>query len=39
MNASTIDIGNGIDLYYEEAGSGPVILFVHGMWGYMPILP
>ena len=33
MNASTIDIGNGIDLYYEEAGSGPVILFVHGMWG------
>jgi non-heme chloroperoxidase len=33
MNASMIDIGNGIDLYYEEAGSGPVILFVHGMWG------
>lgn len=33
MKESTVDIGNGISLYYEEAGAGPVILFVHGMWG------
>ena len=24
---------NGADLYYESAGSGPVLLFVHGMCG------
>src|SRR5438105_1958256 len=33
MKESTLDIGNGLSLYYEEAGAGPVILFVHGMWG------
>jgi pimeloyl-ACP methyl ester carboxylesterase len=25
---------NGTDLYYEERGSGPAILFVHGMCGF-----
>src|SRR6476620_8324653 len=29
---STIRI-NGTDLYYEETGSGPGLLFVHGMCG------
>jgi 3-oxoadipate enol-lactonase len=30
---STIDV-NGTTLYYEEAGSGPSLLFVHGMAGF-----
>ncbi|HUI60098.1 MAG TPA: alpha/beta hydrolase [Steroidobacteraceae bacterium] len=33
MNAATVDVGNGVRLYYEERGEGPVLLFVHGMWG------
>jgi pimeloyl-ACP methyl ester carboxylesterase len=31
--AGSIDVGNGAYLYYEERGSGPVLLLVHGMWG------
>jgi non-heme chloroperoxidase len=33
MISSTVDVGNGLQIYYEEQGSGPVILLVHGMWG------
>lgn len=33
MNSSTVDIGNGLKIYYEEQGAGPAILLVHGMWG------
>lgn len=33
MNSSTVDVGNGLQIYYEEQGAGPVILLVHGMWG------
>jgi non-heme chloroperoxidase len=33
MIGSTVDIGNGVQIYYEECGTGPVLLFVHGMWG------
>ncbi len=29
---NTVDIGNGIQLYYEEKGSGQPVLFVHGVW-------
>lgn len=32
MKTGAIDIGGGVQLYYEECGEGPVILFVHGMW-------
>jgi len=32
MKSATIDIGNGVQLYYEECGQGPTIVFVHGMW-------
>ncbi|MEJ1964673.1 MAG: alpha/beta hydrolase [Gammaproteobacteria bacterium] len=32
MISSTVDIGHGVQLYYEEAGKGPAIVFVHGMW-------
>jgi non-heme chloroperoxidase len=30
--SATVDIGGGVELYYEEQGSGPVLLFVHGVW-------
>src|SRR5512140_2884000 len=30
---STKDI-NGTTLYYEEAGNGPAMLFIHGMAGF-----
>jgi pimeloyl-ACP methyl ester carboxylesterase len=30
---ATVDIGNGVELYYEERGTGIPLLFVHGMWG------
>ena len=33
MNSSTVDVGNGLQIYYEERGEGPVLLLVHGMWG------
>lgn len=33
MISSTVDIGTGLQIYYEEQGAGPVILLVHGMWG------
>jgi pimeloyl-ACP methyl ester carboxylesterase len=33
LRSATVDIGNGVHLYYEECGSGPVLLFVHGLWG------
>jgi len=33
MIGSTVDVGEGVQLYYEEQGRGPVLLFVHGMWG------
>ena len=29
----TVHIGSGVHLYYEERGSGPVLVLVHGMWG------
>jgi pimeloyl-ACP methyl ester carboxylesterase len=32
MKSGTVDIGEGVHLYYEEAGKGDVLLFVHGMW-------
>jgi len=32
MISATVDIGGGVQLYYEECGRGPVLLFVHGMW-------
>jgi pimeloyl-ACP methyl ester carboxylesterase len=32
FTSATIDIGRGVQLYYEECGAGPVILCVHGMW-------
>jgi non-heme chloroperoxidase len=32
MKTGAIDIGAGVQLYYEECGAGPVIVFVHGMW-------
>lgn len=33
MITATVDIGSGVQLYYEECGQGPALLFVHGMWG------
>ncbi len=33
VKCATVDIGRGVQLYYEECGSGPVLLCVHGMWG------
>ena len=33
MIASTVDIGNGVRLYYEEQGSGPALVCIPGMWG------
>jgi non-heme chloroperoxidase len=33
MIATTVEVGDGLQLYYEERGQGPVLLFVHGMWG------
>jgi pimeloyl-ACP methyl ester carboxylesterase len=32
MTTNTVDIGNGVQLYYEEKGSGQPVLFVHGIW-------
>jgi len=32
LKSATLDIGGGVELYYEEQGSGPVLLFVHGVW-------
>lgn len=32
MISAMVDIGDGVQLHYEEAGKGPVLLFVHGMW-------
>jgi non-heme chloroperoxidase len=29
----SIDVGNGVQMYYEELGNGPVLLLVHGLWG------
>jgi non-heme chloroperoxidase len=29
----SVHVGSGVHLYYEERGSGPVLLLVHGMWG------
>jgi non-heme chloroperoxidase len=29
----SVAIGNGVQLFYEERGKGPVLLLVHGMWG------
>lgn len=29
----SVDIGSGVQLYYEERGTGPVLLLIHGMWG------
>ena len=31
--SGSVAIGNGVELYYEQRGTGPVLLFVHGMWG------
>lgn len=33
MTRNTVDIGNGVQIYYEEKGSGQPVLFVHGLWG------
>ncbi len=32
VTTGTIDIGNGVALYFEENGRGDPILFVHGLW-------
>lgn len=32
ITRNTVDIGNGIQLYYEEKGSGQPVIFVHGLW-------
>jgi len=33
VRRDSVDIGNGIRLYYEEKGSGQPIVFIHGVWG------
>lgn len=33
MHSGTLDIGNGIELYYEECGAGEPVVLIHGMWG------
>jgi pimeloyl-ACP methyl ester carboxylesterase len=33
ITAGTVDIGNGVQMYYEESGTGPTLLLVHGLWG------
>jgi non-heme chloroperoxidase len=33
LKTSSVHVGGGTQLYYEERGSGPVLLLVHGMWG------
>jgi non-heme chloroperoxidase len=33
FKSGKVAIGDGVELYYEEQGSGPVLLFVHGVWG------
>ena len=33
MISATVEVGNGLQIYYQEQGSGPVVLLVHGMWG------
>lgn len=32
MTRNTMDISNGVQLYYEEKGSGQPVLFLHGIW-------
>lgn len=32
IRSGRLPIGDGVELYYEEQGSGPVLLFVHGLW-------
>ena len=31
--ANSVDIGNGVQIYFEERGVGPALLLVHGKWG------
>lgn len=33
LRVGSIDVGNGVQMYYEELGTGPVLLLVHGLWG------
>ena len=33
IKRQSVDIGNGVRLYYEERGSGQPIVFLHGVWG------
>jgi non-heme chloroperoxidase len=33
LTSGSVRVGGGVHLYYEERGTGPVILLVHGMWG------
>ena len=33
LKTGSVDIGNGVQIYYEECGTGPALLLVHGMWG------
>ena len=33
VSSGTVDIGNGVQMYYEDRGSGPTLLLVHGLWG------
>ena len=29
----SVDVGNGVQMYFEERGQGTPLLLVHGMWG------
>ena len=33
ISRNTVDIGNGVQIYYEEKGSGQPVVFIHGLWG------
>jgi pimeloyl-ACP methyl ester carboxylesterase len=33
MISGTLDIGNGVQLYYQESGKGQPLVLIHGMWG------
>ena len=33
LKSGSIAVGNGAEIYYEERGSGPVLLCIHGLWG------
>ena len=33
QKSGSIDVGNDVQMYYEECGAGPVLLLVHGLWG------